>query len=377
MKKITHLSWEERKIIRAGLYDGLSFVEIGLQLERNPTTIRNEVKRNRFKKEKVELKFGASKETKCVKVETCRKRHICEDRKGKRKCKIPCRKCLYCAKYCKDFKEDVCEIETKAPFVCNGCNRQSKCRRQKYYYGPDSAHKNYKKRLSDSREGVQMSRDEMNALDELVSPLIKKGQPISHIYATHEEEIGISKRTLYHYIDLGYLQVKNLDLRRKVRYSKRRKRKVVKVDEGLKKGRQYKDFLQFMEEHDDHEVVEMDTVEGVKGGKLLLTMKFLKAKLFLIRLLEDKQQETVLREIDAIEQALGLQIFRQTLPLLLTDNGVEFGNPLKLEQSFFGGEGPRTQMYYCDPNSSWQKGAWKKNTNTYDMYCRKEQALMD
>ena len=34
-----------------------------------------------------------------------------------------------------------------------------------------------------------MTRDELAALDSLVSPLIRKGQPLAHILAHHAEEI--------------------------------------------------------------------------------------------------------------------------------------------------------------------------------------------
>ena len=56
----------------------------------------------------------------------------------------------------------------------------------------------------------------MDALDALVTPLIKKGQPLTHIHADHGGELPVSQRTLYNYIDSGTLSVGNLDLRRKV-----------------------------------------------------------------------------------------------------------------------------------------------------------------
>ena len=62
---------------------------------------------------------------------------------------------------------------------------------------------------------------------------------------------------------------RNTDMPRTVRM---RKSKVLKVDKEGRKGRTYEDFLKFMEENPDSVVCEGDSVEGVKGGKVLLTL---------------------------------------------------------------------------------------------------------
>ena len=73
-----------------------------------------------------------------------------------------------------------------------------------------------KKRYSKARKKTHADKDELKRIDSIVSPLIRKGQPISHIYAEHGDEIGVSPRTLYRYIDMGCLKVNNFDVRRKV-----------------------------------------------------------------------------------------------------------------------------------------------------------------
>ena len=77
----------------------------------------------------------------------------------------------------------------------------------------------------------------------------------------------VDERTIYNYIDAGVLSVGNLDLPRKVRYKKRKKKKSVRVDKKCHVGRTYEDFLSFMEEHPDYAVVEMDSVEGKRDSK--------------------------------------------------------------------------------------------------------------
>ena len=58
-----------------------------------------------------------------------------------------------------------------------------------------------------SRSKIQTRGKELEKLDKLVSPLILKGQPLTHIWSEHGEELGISQRTLYRYIDQGVLSV--------------------------------------------------------------------------------------------------------------------------------------------------------------------------
>ena len=45
--------------------------------------------------------------------------------------------------------------------------------------------------------------------------------------------------------------------------------------------------------------------------------------------------------------------------MILTDNGTEFQFPKRLECDSNGEV--RTKIYYCNPNSSWQKGMIEKN----------------
>ena len=44
-------------------------------------------------------------------------------------------------------------------------------------------------------------------MDELITKLVKKGQPLTHIYAEHENEMPVCLRTLYNYIDDGELWI--------------------------------------------------------------------------------------------------------------------------------------------------------------------------
>ena len=71
-------------------------------------------------------------------------------------------------------------------------------------------------------------------------------------------------------------------------------------------------------------IVEMDTVEGKRGGKVLLTMLFRNSKLMLAFLLNDKTSNSVLKVFNWLESILGNDLFEKTFPVILTDNGSEF-----------------------------------------------------
>ena len=84
----------------------------------------------------------------------------------------------------------------------------------------------------------------------------------------------LDEKTIYNYIDAGLLSVCNGDLPRKVRYRIRKKKKPVRVDKKCHVGRTYEDFQEYMAANPDASVVEIDSVEGRKGGKVFLTIFF-------------------------------------------------------------------------------------------------------
>ncbi|WPC43678.1 hypothetical protein [Clostridium sp. JS66] len=116
-----------------------------------------------------------------------------------------------------------------------------------------------------------------------------------------------------------------------------------------------------MREHPDVPVVEMDTVEGGRGNSkhAFLTMLFRNCSLMLIFVLEEKTQDCVIEVLDILTEKLNIEIFKETFPVILTDNGTEFQFPTRLECNKNGEI--RTHIYYCNPNSSWQKGMIEKN----------------
>lgn len=113
----------------------------------------------------------------------------------------------------------------------------------KYIYSAKFADAAVTRHRLESRQGVRLADEKKEELDELVTRLVKKGQPLTHIYAEHENEMPVCLRTLYNYIDEGALSIKNIDLRRKTGDNEL---EALRIIECLKKsGLEIKDIKQF------------------------------------------------------------------------------------------------------------------------------------
>lgn len=343
-----HLTLEDRNYIEQALGQNMTFKEIAKFLSKDPTTISKEIKKHRIRKESSKFNNGNT----CANRFNCSKKNVCAKR-----CNTKCHSCQICTKYCPDFKEQTCPSLQHAPFVCNACPTRGHCMLVKYYYRALPSYNQYKNTLSVARQGINLSDEELCELDSIVSPLLKQGQTIAHIYQT--QDLKCSKSSLYNYIDLNKLSARNIDLPRRVRYPKKKKKRTPPKDTTIRKGRTYEDFEKYLIENPDTQIVEMDTVEGKKGGKVLLTMLFRNSKLMIAFLLDDKTSNSVLKVFNWLEAILGNELFEKTFPVILTDNGSEFSNPLSLE---FNEEGiGRTRIFFCNPGASYQKGAIEKN----------------
>ena len=230
-----------------------------------------------------------------------------------------------------------------------------------FFYRAKHSHDTSLELRSSSRSGINLSPEELDQLDRLVSPLIKKGQPLSHIFLSHMEDIPCCQRTLYSYVDKQYLSVINLDLPRKVRYKKRKKKQLDTPVPGYRKNRTYRDLLDFLASSPDSSIVELDVVEGAggKSGPVLLTLFFRYCSLMLLFLLPGDRRKYVQDVFDLLLSELGPQTYSQLFPIILTDNGSSFLDPSLFEMPHR--QDVLTKVFYCAPMSSWQKGRLEKN----------------
>ena len=164
----------------------------------------------------------------------------------------------------------------------------------------------------------------------------------------------LDEKTIYNYIDAGLFSVGNMDLPRRVRYRVRKKKKPVKVDKRCHIGRTYEDFQEYIAANPDVSVVEMDSVEGRKGGKVFLTIFFQSCSLMLAFIRDANTARSVTDIFNRLYAILGHQKFTGLFPVILADRGSEFTDPLGIE--FNDGGERRTRVFYCDPQRSDQKG---------------------
>ncbi len=356
-------TYEERLTLQKLLKEGLSFKKIAAQLHKNPSTISREVRK--YAVEIATGKPGYSFNA-CKNRMTCRIKapSLC-DKECTRKggygvyCKV-CR----CNEHCSDFVEEICTARTRVPYVCNACPTIEKCTLLKTFYDAEKAHLKSHQVISESRSGLSTSEDEIARLNSIISPLVKQGHSIHEIYVTHQDELMCSEKTIYNYIDDCLLEVRNIDLPRKIRFRARRKKAEFKVDKGCRLGRSYKEFENFMEKNPDTAVVQMDSVIGNVGGKCLLTIHFVESSLTLAFLRDANTSQSVIDVFDRLDGRLGGEVFNSLFPVIVTDNGSEFSNPKKIEYRNYAiaEQGyRRTSIYYCDAGRPYQKGAIEVN----------------
>ena len=309
MTKHKHLTLSDRNDIQLGLERGETFKAIGQSILKDPTTVSKEVKRNRQ-----------------VRESTCDN--------------LPC------------------PLLDKAPFVCNGCpKRRQNCGYKKILYLAKQAQKQYEQTLVEAREGTPLNSKTFWDMDKVISDGVKKGQHIYHILKTHN--LDVSSSTVYRHIRKGYLSIAPIDLARAVKFKERRKRKLPSIPKEAKKGRSYEDFQNYLVLNQLDSWLEMDTVLGRMGGKVLLTFNLSFCNFIFARLLDNKTALEVTKHLYDIKNTLHQadKDFFQLFPVILTDNGGEFARVDDIEMDVRG----ESKLFFCDPNRSDQKGRIEKN----------------
>ena len=307
-KKNKHMTLEDRIEIQECLSKGMTFKAIAARISKDPTTVSKEVK-------------------------------------------------LHSKAYTNSFvrTDECCPKLLRAPFVCNGCEKRgySSCKYIRRKYIAKEAQKEYEIVLSESREGIPLNKAEFYETESTISTAVKAGQHIYH--AIHANELPVSKSTVYRHIAKGYYSISPLDLPRAVKFKPRKEKAREYVPKGVKAGRSYEDFTRFIEENPLVPYVEMDTVIGRIGGKVIMTFQFVSVDFMFGILLDNKTAAEAGSKIAALKNKFkeaGMS-FGEVFPLLLTDNGGEFSNVFAFENDLEGNK--ETSLFFCDPNASYQK----------------------
>jgi IS30 family transposase len=232
---------------------------------------------------------------------------------------------------------------------------------EKFIYTATEAQGTYEETLIISRNGIATSVEEIIRIDKIISPLLKQGQSVHVILVNHKDEIMLDETTLYSYIKAGLFDAKSTDLLNMVKMRSRKTKPEIKIEKACREGRRYRDFLAYMEENPDTPIVQVDSVEGTKGGgePVILTIHFVEAELMLAFKRDANTARSVTDIFNRLYTLLGKETFRNLFQVCLADNGSEFSNPTALE---FDPDGERrTKVFYTDPGAPYQKGACENN----------------
>jgi len=319
LRKNKHMTLDDRIEIQECLNKEIPFKAIARRIGKDPTTVSKEVKKHIHIKENPHNKTEGT-----------------------------------------TFVKKPCTLLSKAPFVCNPCRKkQQSCGYQKQFYNAQIAHKEYTALLVEARDGIALTRESFFAGDEIIAKGMKKGQRLYHIMKSND--IGFSKSTAYRNLRKGYLSVSKLDFPRVAKFKPRKQYKADSIPKAVKAGRCYNDFLMFIEEGAISSWVEMDTVIGRVGGKVIMTFDFTRDNFMFGLLLDNKTAAEAASKVRVLKGTLhnGGVRFGDVMPLIITDNGGEFANIYAFMEDLEGNR--ETDLFFCDSYSSCQKPKVEKN----------------
>ncbi len=373
-KTFKHLTIDDRLTILTEIKNNLPLKEIAIKIKKDPTTISKEVKLHRYLKE-VDYSKQITCGYNCEYYETCKIQGLCKYTN----CKLLCKACknINCNKLCHKFKPHECKRLKSFPHVCNGCEKNSGCKRNRYYYDPKIADKEYETLLKESRTGIDIEELSFKELDKIISEGVEKGKSIYSILLKHPE-INKSERTIYRYVENKYLSIHNIDLRNKVKMKPRSKYKTKNKEEKIKaiQNRTYDDFIKFITDNPSLRGAQLDLVFGKQEEKVCFMNLIFPFMNFMISyILPNKEAETIVETFNHIEDLIGYDNFVMLFPYILTDRGNEFIKALEIETSHINGK-QRTRLFYCDAYTSSQKAQIERNQEFIRYYYPQGESIL-
>lgn len=327
MTNYTQITKDERDSIEDLLKKGYDFTDIGAVIKKDRTAVSKEIRRNRIIRSSFYSLFSEKGIEKAV---------------------------------------NSCDKLKKPPYVCNNCPLKNSCTKYHLYYNSKAAQSHSDEIKSESRKGIDITEEEINIINKNIVPLIKnQKQSINQVYINHPDLLPFTKTTFYTYVNNGVINLTNLDLPRKVRYKKRKKKddNNYKKDLSILINRTYEEYIIRLDEEKDKKlnIWQLDTVIGLQTDKkCLLTFLFVETNFMIIRLLDKKDISNVDNEFTNLKNILGTELYKKVIDIILTDNGVEFYDPIHIEYDLNTGE-KLCSVYYCHPNSPDEKTEIEKN----------------
>lgn len=247
------------------------------------------------------------------------------------------------------------------PRCCNGCARRRGygcSRRPRVFYDARMAQAAADAELSGSRRGIDETEESTASKLSTIRSCLARGLSPEQIAETRPE-LGLSASTIYRWVDAGYADMTNLDLRRKVGYKKRSRRAPRRGT--AHSPRRSHDAFSRLPEDERAGAWEMDTVEGCAADAARLLTLYHRPTSFQLAIpVPDGTCGSVRAALRLVGDALGEGGVRRVFRLVVTDNGGEFSDEAALA-ALLGERDGETRLYYCDPMRADQKGGCERN----------------
>lgn len=351
--------------IEDGIEEGMSASAIARRLGVSASTVTREVERNRTVRESKAKKVRPAR--KCGRYPECRRaRSACAAcrRTGRGS---SCRLCkeAVCCDECPDFEPRACALRERWPYVCS-CDKaqRASCDLPKARYSARRAQEAADARLGATREGPRIGAEAAAGLADEVRPMIESGLSAEAIWADAEargEPYPVDARTFRGWVERGVVDVPRILLPRAVRWRRHAPRREPGRDRVDRTGRTFDDFMA-LPAAERARAVQGDTVEGFSWNvQRLASLEAPPLACQLFWLLPGGDPDDVVGMLDEVERGLGSPgAFGAALGVLLVDRGREFDDWEGMERSCLEPGARRCRVFYCDPQSSHQKGSCER-----------------
>ena len=177
----------------------------------------------------------------------------------------------------------------------------------------------------------------------------------------------VCSKTIYNYIDLGLLEIRNVDLPMKLRRNTKPQR--VRTNKRIL-GTSIQERPAIIDSREEFGHWEIDTVIGTKDklDSVLLTLAERKTRHYIIRKIKAKTAQCVLAEIDNLKAYFGEQ-FNQVFKSITSDNGQEFADLSKIEQDL------SVKVYFTHPYASCERGTNERHNGLLRRFIPKGVAI--
>lgn len=228
-------------------------------------------------------------------------------------------------------------------------------------YAPELAQQRYDKNLRNKKHGIKLMQDQKQRA--FIETLIidNDWSPMAALLYIQKNNIEFdmpirSVNTIYNGIRKGYFN--NLELAylpQRGKYKDKKKSSVKTTKRGAP-GLSIELRSDIINQRNHFGHWEMDTVMGKKKNKkCLLVLTERKTRYEIIEVMKEGTIDEVRKALDRIEKKYGCDFYK-IFKTITVDNGKEFSGVNSMERALYR-VGKRTQIFYCHPYSSFERGS--------------------